>query len=145
MLELALARSVVHTGNMIARSKSGTIIPNGVVLKPHEHATVVFLTELGYNVELIPTSKIKGIHTPDIRIKGLEWEIKTPLGEGRQLMKNTIQKALRQSPNVIIDLRKTKRHQTKCLRELRREFEESKNLRRLLIITKSNNVIDLKK
>ena len=34
----------------------GKIIPNGVVLETHEMATVVFLTEKGYNIELIPKS-----------------------------------------------------------------------------------------
>ena len=45
----------------------GKIIPNGVVLKTHESATVVLLTEQGFDVELIPKSNIQGIHTPDIR------------------------------------------------------------------------------
>jgi len=97
MLELAISALVRHNGNMIKMPRKGKITPNGVVLKNHENATVVFLTELGYNIELIPTSNIKGVHTPDIRIRGVEWEIKTPIGEGKQLMENTIQKALRQS------------------------------------------------
>ena len=58
----------------------GTITPNGVVLETHEMATVVFLTEMGYDIELIPKSNIKGIHTPDIRMSGREWEMKSPKG-----------------------------------------------------------------
>lgn len=130
---------------MIRSSKRGKITPNGVVLKNNENATAVFLTELGYDIDLVPPSVIKGIHTPDIRMGGIEWEIKTPLGEGQQLMKNTIQKALKQSTNVVVDLRKTKRHQTKCLRELKREFDESKNIKRLKIILKGGKTIDYKK
>ena len=53
--------------------KRGKITPNGVVLKTHENATAVFLTEQGFDVDLIPTSNIEGVHTPDIKIKGLEW------------------------------------------------------------------------
>ena len=76
---------------------------------------------------------------------GLEWEMKAPIGEGNQLMENTIQKALKQSPNIIIDLRRTKRHQTKCLRELEKQFMSKKDIRYLKIITKGEKIIDFKK
>ena len=122
--------------------KRGKIIPNGVVLKEHELSTVVLLTCLGFDVELIPKSNIKGVHTPDVRINGILWEIKSPKGEGKSLMKNTIQKACKQSSNVIVDLRRTKRHQEKCLNELQREFAHSKTLKRLTLITKKRNIID---
>lgn len=58
--------------------KHGKIIPNGVVLKEHELSTVVLLTSLGFDVELIPKSNIKGVHTPDICISDILWEIKSP-------------------------------------------------------------------
>ena len=122
--------------------KRGRIIPNGVVLKEHELSTVVFLTSLGFDVELIPKSNIEGVHTPDILINGISWEIKSPKGEGKSLMKNTIQKACKQSCNVIVDLRRTKRHPDKCLNELKREFAHSKTLKRLRIITKNRDIID---
>jgi len=60
-------------------------------------------------------------------------------------MTNTIQRAVKQSPNVVIDLRRTKRHQTRCLRELEKEFEKSGSLKRLKIITKNGKVIDFEK
>ena len=126
-------------------NKKGMITPNGVLLKEHENATVVFLTELGYNVELILKSNLKGVHTPDIRIGRTKWEMKSPKGEGGSLMKNTIQKALRQSQYIIIDLRRTKRHQIKCLRELKREFDNSKSIRRMMVITKTGQILDFKK
>lgn len=125
--------------------KKGKIIPNGVVLKNHENATVVFLTELGFDVELIPKINIEGVHTPDIIINGVKWEMKAPIGEGNSLMKNTIQKAVKQSPNIMIDLRRTKRHQTKCLRELEKQFDKSKFIKSLKVITKSGRVLDFKK
>ena len=125
--------------------KKGKIAPNGVVLKTHENATAVFLTEQGFDVELIPASNIEGVHTPDIKMDGLKWEMKAPLGEGNQLMENTIQRALRQSQNIIIDLRYTKRHQTKCLRELEKQFLNKKGIKRLKVITKSGKTLDFEK
>lgn len=73
------------------------------------------------------------------------WEMKAPKGEGGSLMKNTLQKAARQSENVIVDLRRTKRHQTKCINEIKREFHKSKSLRRIKIITKAKNLIEIQK
>ena len=136
--------SCPYNGKMTTKKK-GKIIPNGVVLKTRENATAVFLTEQGFDVELIPASNIEGVHTPDIKMSGLKWEMKAPLGEGKYLMANTIQRAVKQSRNVIIDLRHTKRHQTKCLRELESEFKKSKSLNHLKIITKSGKTIDFKK
>lgn len=127
------------------RMKKGKIIPNGVVLRSHENATVVFLTELGFDVELIPKINVEGVHTPDIIMNKIKWEMKAPIGEGNSLMKNTIQRAVRQSPNIIVDLRRTKRHQTKCLRELWRQFNNSKSVKKMLVITKTGKTLDFEK
>lgn len=122
--------------------KRGKIIPNGVILKTHENATVVFLTELGYDIELIPKLEKPGTHSPDIRFLKLLWEMKAPKGEGKYVIANTIQRAVKQSNNIIIDLRRTKRHQTKCLREIEKEFSLSNSVRRIKVITKSGKILD---
>lgn len=127
------------------RMKKGRIIPNGVILEKHEYRTILLFTEMGVDVELIPKSKRKGVHAPDVIMNGSRWEIKSPKGEGKYLMQNTIQKALKQSKNVIVDLRRTKRSQERCLQELEKEFNRSKNLQRLKIITKSRKILDFEK
>ena len=126
-------------------NKKGKITPNGVVLKTHENATAVFLTEQGFDVELIPASNVEGVHTPDIKMNGLKWEMKAPMGEGKYLISNTIQRAVKQSCNVIIDLRHTKRHQMKCIRELDNEFTKSKSLKRLKVIAKNGKILDFER
>lgn len=103
--------------------KIGRIIPNGVSLEKHEYNTVLFFTNLGHNVELMPKSNKQGEHTPDVRMERLLWEMKAPKGEGKYLIANTIQRAVVQSPNIIVDLRRAKRHQTKCLSELRKSLK----------------------
>lgn len=123
----------------------GKVTTNGVILKPHENETVIFLKKQGFDIELIQKSNIKGVHSPDLIIKGEKWEMKAPIGEGNQLMKNTIQKALRQSNNIIIDLRRTKRHQMKCIREIKTHFYKSKHAKKVLIITKGGKSIDFEK
>ena len=90
------------------RMKKGKIIPNGVILEKHEYKTILLFTEMGSDIELIPKSDKKGVRTPDIIMDGLKWEMKSPKGKGRWLLENTLQKAVRQSPNVIIDLDRIK-------------------------------------
>ena len=125
--------------------KNGKIIPNGVILEQHEYRTVVFLTERGFDVELIPKSNKTGVHTPDIVIAGEKWEMKAPKGEEKYLIPNTIQKAIKQSRNIIIDLRRVRRDQTKCIYELKKEFNKSHSIKKLKIIIKSNEVLDFEK
>lgn len=57
----------VYCLDIMPRMKKGKIIPNGVVLKNHENATVVFLTELGFDVELIPKIITKSGRVLDLR------------------------------------------------------------------------------
>lgn len=123
----------------------GKIIPNGVVLKAHEFATVIFFTEMGFDVELIPKSNIEGLHLPDIIMEGLRWEMKAPTGKGRWVIQNTLQSAQRQSENVIIDLRRIKLPQEKCLSALKREFEHSNKLKRMKVITKKHVLLEFTK
>lgn len=125
--------------------KKGKIIPNGVILEKHEYKTIVLFTEMGIDVELIPKSEKEGVHVPDVIINCLKWEIKSPKGEGKYLIQNTIQRAVKQSRNVIIDLRRTKRSQERCLQELKKEFNNSRSLQRLKIITKSRKILDFEK
>ena len=127
------------------RMKKGKIIPNGVILEKHEYRTILLFTEMGVDIELIPKSEKKGVHAPDIVMNGLRWEMKSPKGEGKYLMQNTIQKAVKQSRNVIIDLRRAKRSQERCLQELEKEFGSSKNLQKLKVITKSRKILDFEK
>lgn len=123
----------------------GKIIPNGVVLEKHEYKTILFFTEIGEDVELIPKSNKKGIRTADIVMDGLQWELKSPRGKGRWLLENTLKKANRQSPNIVIDLRRIKIHQDRCLQELEKQFYKSKGVKWLKVITKTKKIIDFKK
>lgn len=103
---------------------------------PKSRKTVLYFTELGIDVELIPKSNNQGEYSPDIRMNKLFWEMKAPKGEGKYLIPNTIQRAVKQSSNIIIDLRRTRRHQIKCLNEIKKEFEKSKSIRYIKVITK---------
>lgn len=123
--------------------KQGVLVTNGVILERHEMMTVNFLLRLGFNIELIPKSNRAGVRTPDLRMLNLEWEMKSPKGQGKYLLQNVVHRAARQSENIIVDLRRVKIHPMKCLNELDKQFNYSKRCRRMKVITKTGEVVDL--
>ena len=83
-------------------------------------------------------------HTPDFKIKNAKWELKSPLGNGKNTIKNNLHTAKKQSTNVIIDLRRIKMHQTKAMANIRNFFSSHRSqIKHLVIITKSEEVIEL--
>lgn len=123
----------------------GNFKPNKVYLKPHEFETVKVLLEAGYDIELIPPSDIKGHHRPDIILNGAEWEMKAPEGGGKSTIKHNIQNAAHQSDKVIIDLLRCKLSQEQAIKEIKHHFELSRRIKQLKIVTKTKEIIDLKK
>ena len=123
----------------------GIIKTNKVHLDDHEYATVKFLASLGHDIELIPPSRIKGLRTPDIIMYGIPWEMKSPVGSGKKTIINTIQEGSRQSSNLIIDLRRCKNEESVSVKEILNYYHISKRLRRLLIITKEQKLLDFTK
>jgi hypothetical protein len=118
---------------------------NGVVLQEHELKTVVFLNLKGFNVELIKPSRKRGVRTPDLKMNGIKWEMKAPKGKGEYEIQQIFKRALRQAPNVIFDLRRSKLHQAKAVAQIERNFKLDRRAKRVIIITKSRKVLDLAK
>ncbi len=125
--------------------EKGILNANRVHLEDHEYNTVKLLLNLGHNIDLIPQSQIKGVRRPDIVFNGISWEMKSPKGSGRNTIKHTMQNAGHQSPNIIVDLRRCKLPLNEAVKELKYYFNISKRIRRLMIITDSENIIDYSK
>ncbi len=118
---------------------------NGVHLQPHEFHTVKILLDKGLNIELLPTSQIRGVQTPDIMMNGQPWEIKSPEGGSKNTIKHNIQNAAHQCENVIIDLFRCKLDNDYAMKEIQHHFLLSKRIKRLKIVTRSEIVIDFQK
>ena len=121
----------------------GKIIPNGVSLEKHENDIVIVFTNLGYDVELIPTARQRKTKTADAIIDGLEWEFKTPRGKTTRSIQHIIKKAVSQSPNVILDARLMDLPDDVILRKVQYEANHTRSLRRLKLIL-GEEVIDIK-
>lgn len=127
---------------MVIFVKQGKITTNGVMLRDHENATVVFLTQQGYDIELLAPSKRKGTKTPDIRMNGLDWEMKCPVGKSANTIKRAFKAAMKQSKNIIFDLRSSKMADKVNIAKLEKEFIDMRNVGNLIIITKSGKQLD---
>ncbi|MDR1695736.1 MAG: hypothetical protein LBR69_03790 [Endomicrobium sp.] len=87
----------------------------------------------------------KGARTPDVKMDDVFWEMKSPQSNGKHTIEHILRKALKQSKNIIIDLRRSKFSEKKGVSQITKNFKLIKDVNRILIITKSNNVLDLKK
>lgn len=83
--------------------------------------------------------------TPDVKIKGIEWELKSPQGNGVKTIENILKKAAKQSNNIILDFSRIKMKGNQALSRTRYYLHNNKHgIKRLIIITKNHKVIDFK-
>lgn len=94
------------------------------------------------DVEFIMRTNYK---TADFLINGEEWELKSPTGSGKYNVEHQIKDAVKQSCNVVFDARRSKIHMTKLRHEVQYQFERIKAAKRLILIDKTNQVVELSK
>lgn len=76
---------------------------------------------------------------------GLEWEIKCPIGKSANTIKRAFKAALRQSKNIIFDVRASRMTDQVNIAKLEKEFSDIKSANNLLIITKKRELLDFHK
>ena len=107
----------------------------------HEFETAKFFANMGKDIVFLKPSSIPGVHTPDILMDGIEWEIKCPEGSGKRTIEKNIVKAELQSHNIIIDLRWIRIPEKECISQIRRNFESKTKIKRILVITKGLRLV----
>ena len=90
----------------------------------------------------VPRSNHK---TPDLLINGVAWELKTPIGNGKRNLQHVISRAIKQSRYIIIDARFSKMHIAKIKSRICIEIDKNKQIKRLLLIDKHKNVVEMSK
>jgi hypothetical protein len=115
---------------------------DGAEPEPHEIQTALFLKKNGKDIKFLAPKNRNLVKTPDIFMDGLKWEIKAPISNGARVMEHALRSATKQSPNVIIDLRRCKLSDERAIRQIKHEAEKRKTtLKRLLIIAKSQKIV----
>ena len=122
----------------ISRQKQGKLTLNDVILEKHEITTIAFFLNIGKNIELIPPSNTPHTKRPDFIMDGIEWEMKCPQKLSPVIAERSFHKALKQSCNIILDLRCSLRLSDDCIKHLAKCFYSSRKERRMLIITRQS-------
>ena len=129
------------------KNKIGSIIvPPGVFVDVHEKIAVDFLAiHTGLDITFLVPNRQKGHKTPDIKMDGKLWEVKSPKGKSSRTIENNLRQALQQSPNIILDLRRMDGRipTARLVAETKRQFTLTKKIKYILVITRSEELVDL--
>jgi len=121
--------------------KNGTFIAPGRKIWPHELRVAEILTLAGHSIEFIKESNL---HTADILLDGVEFEIKSPKTANTNSLEHLLKKALKQSPNIIIDTSRMKNSRDDNIRKfLITQAKSRKQIKRLIMVTKRGQIIDI--
>ena len=85
--------------------------------------------------------------TADIIMLGVEWEMKSPIGNSKATIENQFRRASRQSKNIVIDTRRTTLEYDRIEKMLLLEMNKRPIIKRVILIkksaTNSANVIEI--
>lgn len=129
---------------MAKQSKYNIIIPVGMKPRPKIHeetAAEILAKHFKSDVHFIETAS-QG--TPDVLIIGLKWEMKSPIGSGANNIQKNMREASAQSENIVIDLRRSKLHQSRALGYIKQFTDRYKKLKRVVVIAKNKRILTIK-
>ena len=123
--------------------KFGNIrLPADESIWQHELVAVQALAREGYDVEFIATRSGNHRKSPDIKMGGIYWEIKSPRADKLSAIERNIKRALKQSPNIIIDSQRMKKiHDTTIEKYLIQKFHQQKAIQKMIFINRKHTVI----
>ncbi|MBQ3306051.1 hypothetical protein IJH02_01270 [Candidatus Saccharibacteria bacterium] len=85
--------------------------------------------------------------TPDLYVikTNLRWELKSPIGGGKYTIRNNLREAEKQSKNVVLDLSRSKSSDRQGISRAKEFIREGHSqIRRLLVVTKTGDAVDIK-
>ena len=110
----------------------------------HERATARYFNDRGIDVKFIRPSSIKGTNSPDFEMRGRIWEIKSPTGKSERTYDDDFRKAMKQSKNIIFDLRRLRPSDERTCLKLLYKKKASPELKTLLVITRDGRLLTIK-
>lgn len=119
------------------------IIPNNVYPLPSSReisAARIIANFLQHDAICVARNDRK---TPDFLIGKNYWELKSPTGTGKYNIQHALQAASKQSQYIVIDARFSKKHINKIKSEINYQLKKANNIKRLLLIDKKKNIIEL--
>ena len=122
------------------------LIPAGHPNPPEQHevdAAIILACHYQTTVKfIVPIDDYKR-KSADILMLGAAWEIKCPIGDSKSTIRNQFRRASRQSKNIIIDMRRTKLKQNNIEKEVFFQIGERPYIKKVILIDKSEKVIEI--
>lgn len=110
----------------------------------YEIETALYFASRGLNIEFIKPSSIEGNKSPDFIMLDRSWEIKSPITYGKSSFEYNLKKAMKQSENIIYDLRRLKKSdELKYIGELQKRAK-TQRIKTLIIIRSDCEILTLK-
>ena len=130
--------------NIIERvpvGRIGRVNKNGVELEPHEDSALLYLTQYGFDIDVIKPRNTYKTKTADIFMSGAIWELKSPTTFKESTIKSDFRKAKLQSDRIIFDLRGVKKYSVDVEKYILKIFEKPGFVHKLIIIKKDGRVL----
>lgn len=119
-------------------------IPADCDVWPHELKTAQALAAAGHDVRFVRKSDQPHVRTADLIMDGEVWEMKAPKSSKLVAVERNLRRALGQSRNIIFDSRRMKGVPDAAIeRELRKWGHDLKAVRRLIMVNRRAEVIDI--
>ena len=120
------------------------LIPSKMNPKPSEEEMRVAWILLGHFKEDVAFVERCNIKTPDFKISGRFWELKSPIGNGARTIDNILRDATKQSKNIILNLSRCKLPQQQAISKAKNYLKiNHRGIDRVLLVTKSGKIIDI--
>ena len=129
----------------VPKNRIGRIEAKNVHLEAHEYDTMLFLSQYGFDIEVIKPANIPRTHNPDFLINGGVWEAKSPEGQGKYNLQRQFHNAGHQAGNLVLDLRRFKMPASCSEKDALKRFGFSRSIKHLLLITKDGRLLDIRK
>ena len=127
--------------------KAQVIVSDNINPPPEEHeVSAAWILARYYKCRIDFLKPLEGYKrkTPDFIMNALEWEMKSPKGNTKRTIRNNIDIAKIQSPNIVIDARRTKLADEFIETELRKQCAIKARITRLIMIKKDGNILEIK-
>lgn len=110
----------------------------------HEHETALYFAKRGWDVVFMKPSSIKKQHSPDFIMNNKIWEIKSPIVFSKSSFEDNLRRAVKQSENIIYDLRRLRRNdEMKYINNLIKR-SNSQKIRTLIVIPRDGKMLTIK-
>lgn len=123
--------------------KIGRVNRNNVKTEPGEDSTFLYLTQFGFDIEIIKPAISQRTKNPDILMLGTIWEVKMPTSSNESTIKTDFRKASKQSTKIIFDLRGIKRDADKIEKYIIKLFDRPGRVNRMILVKKNGVALDI--